>query len=248
MAKTKTIFNWSGGKDSSLCLHRVLRSGKYEIACLLTTINEGHQRISMHGVRVELLQRQAESMQLPLTQMAMPPSPSMRSYDNRMAATLKDLKSNGATACIFGDIFLEDLRRYREERLAEAGLRGIFPLWMIPTQDLVREFIGLGFKAMVVCVNDRFLDKSFAGRIIDHDFLKDLPSGVDPCGEYGEFHSFVYDGPIFKEPVRIRTGEIVHRKYEPPQENEEDASYDCAAASDDALSDTGFWYCDLLPA
>lgn len=245
---TKAIFNWSGGKDSSLCLYKILRNRDYEIRWLLTTVNAEYQRISMHGVRVELLERQAASLDLPLIKVEMPRALSMRTYDVTMSGVLNALSAQGAEASIFGDIFLEDLRRYREERLAEVDLRGVFPLWRISTDLLAREFIDLGFKAIVVCVNDRHLDRSFVGREIDADFLNDLPEGVDPCGEYGEFHSFVVDGPIFNRPIDVTTGEVVHRKYELPAAEDDDSSYDCDRDSRDSHSDSGFWYCDLLPA
>jgi len=238
----KIIFNWSGGKDSALCLHKILQTRQYDVMCLLTSISEKYQRISMHGVRVDLLDAQADSIGIPLIKMQIPEMPTMENYENVMRTTLIDLKSNGATACIFGDIFLEDLRTYRETKLTELNLKGLFPLWKIPTDKLVREFLDLGFKTIITCVNEKYLDKSFAGRIIDNDFLNDLPDNVDPCGENGEFHTFVFDGPIFKEPIPFDKGEIVYRKYSSPTQN--DNSTDKKIA--DNPFDNGFWYCDLL--
>jgi uncharacterized protein (TIGR00290 family) len=210
--------------------------------CLLTSINEEYQRISMHGVRVDLLNAQAQSIGLPLIKLQMPEMPSMETYENLMLETLSGLKARGATGCIFGDIFLEDLRTYREAKLAEINLKGIFPLWKIPTAKLVREFIDLGFKTIVTCVNESYLDKSFAGRIIDSAFLNDLPANVDPCGENGEFHTFVFDGPIFKEAIPFVKGETVYRKYSSPKQDDNSTGKKNA----DNPFDNGFWYCDLL--
>jgi uncharacterized protein (TIGR00290 family) len=243
---TKAIFNWSGGKDSALSLRKVLQMKQYEIICLLTSVNEQHQRISMHGVRVELLHKQAESIGLPLLKIQIPEMPTMEDYDNIMAETLKGLKSKGVEVSVFGDIFLEDLRAYREVKLAEVNLKGVFPLWKIPTKELIREFLDLGFKTITTCVNDKYLDKSFAGRIIDEDFLKDLPENVDPCGENGEFHTFVFDGPIFAKPIPFVKGEIVYKKYT-PSKKEDNSSYDCKTDKEETPFDNGFWYCDLLP-
>jgi uncharacterized protein (TIGR00290 family) len=164
-----------------------------------------------------------------------------------MTATLTDLKSKGAIASIFGDIFLEDLRTYRESKLSELNLNGIFPLWKAPTDKLIREFIELGFKTITTCVNEKYLDKSFVGRVIDENFLNDLPKNVDPCGENGEFHTFVFDGPIFKQPILFDKGEIVYRKYEPTK-RENNSTYDCNNEEDKKENpfDSGFWYCDLL--
>ena len=237
---SKAVFNWSGGKDSSMCLHRTLSLGEYEISHLLTSVNEHYQRISMHGVRVELLRRQAASIGIPLVEMLTPETPDMPTYEAIVRETLTRLKAEGVEACIFGDIFLEDLRQYREDKLAEMDLRAVFPIWKIPTDQLVREFIGAGFKAVIVCTNDKYLDQSFAGREIDDAFLGDLPGNVDPCGENGEYHSFVYDGPIFREPVAFSLGEVIHRAYAPAPQ-----SGDGGAAP---TVDNGFWYCDLVPA
>lgn len=231
----RAIFNWSGGKDSSLCLYHVLQQQEYNIMCLLTNVSEHHQRISMHGVRVPLLHQQASSIGIPLIKMQMPDMPTMNAYNTAMFSVLTDLKLEGAEAAIYGDIFLEDLRKYREDKLNEVKLTGVFPLWKKTTIHLMHEFIDLGFKAVVVCVNEKNLDKSFAGRIIDHDFVKDLPRDVDPCGENGEFHTFVFDGPIFNSRIAFAKGEVVYRKYDSPDQNENN------------VFNTGFWFCDLLP-
>ena len=242
--KKKAIFNWSSGKDSALALYKVLQNSEFEITCLLTSVNQQFQRISMHGVRVELLKQQARSLGLPLEIMQIPEMPTMEAYENVMNETLTKLKNQGVTHSIFGDILLEDLRKYREEQLAKIGFEAVFPLWQTPTADLIQEFISLGFKTIVVCVNERFLDKSFVGRVIDQDFINDLPENVDVCGENGEFHTFTFDGPIFSKPIDFEIGEIVYRKYEKPKQ-EESSETACDTSSSDVF-DFGFWYCDLI--
>jgi uncharacterized protein (TIGR00290 family) len=242
--KKKALFNWSSGKDSALALYKTLQNSEFDITCLLTSVNQQFQRISMHGVRVELLEEQAQSIGLPLEIMQIPEMPTMEVYEKVMRETLTKLKEQDVTHSIFGDIFLEDLRKYREDKLAEIGFEGIFPLWKIPTQDLIQEFISLGFKTIVVCINERFLDKSFVGRIIDQDFINDLPENVDVCGENGEFHTFTFDGPIFSKPIDFEIGEIVYRKYEKPKE-EDSSNTACDTSATDAF-DYGFWYCDLI--
>ncbi|MEX6691151.1 diphthine--ammonia ligase [Danxiaibacter flavus] len=231
-----TYMNWSGGKDSSLCLYKAMQSRQYDFRYLLTSVNSTHDRISMHGVRRSLLEKQAESIGIPLQTIELPENPSMQSYEETMMKKVLNLKEAGCTHAMFGDIFLEDLRVYREQQLAKAGLSCIFPLWKQDTTVLLKEFIGLGFKAVIVCINEQYLSKEFCGRIIDEGFLNDLPSNVDPCGENGEFHSFVYDGPIFKKPIDFEKGEIVYRTYDAPSTagvNEEKTSY-------------GFYFCDLI--
>ncbi|PZX59177.1 uncharacterized protein (TIGR00290 family) [Algoriphagus ratkowskyi] len=241
----KALMNWSGGKDSALTLYKLQQSQDYEIACLLTSISEKFQRISMHGVRVDLLELQAESIGIPLVKMEIPDMPSMEVYEEAMRTTLVNLKKEGITTSIFGDIFLEDLRSYRESKLAELELEAVFPLWKQPTDRLIREFLDLGFKTITTCVNEKFLDKSFVGRVIDKDFLKDLPANVDPFGENGEFHTFVFDGPIFSNPVKFELGEIVLRKYEAPKTL--DDADQCFSDKKEDPSAYGFWYCDLIP-
>lgn len=242
----KVIFNWSGGKDSSLCLYRLLQSSQYEVLCLLTSISQVYQRISMHGVRVDLLEAQVASIGLPLVKIEIPEMATMEAYERAMTSILTDLKAQGATASVFGDIFLEDLRQYREDKLAQMQLKGIFPLWKIPTATLLQDFLDLGFKTIITCVNEKYLDKSFAGRIIDVDFLNDLPPNVDPCGENGEFHTFVFDGPIFKQPILFDKGEIVYRKYTSSKQDTEGT--DCQDDKNPTPDpyEYGFWYCDLI--
>ena len=240
----KALFNWSSGKDSALALYKILQNKDFKIECLLTSVNKQYQRISMHGIRLELLQNQAESIGIPLKILEVPEMPTMEVYEQVMTKTLTELKQNGICNSIFGDIFLEDLREYRENQLAKIGLNGVFPIWKIPTQDLIQEFISLGFKTIVVCVNEKYLDKSFVGRVIDQDFINDLPENVDVCGENGEYHTFVFDGPIFSKPIDFEIGEIVYRKYEKPEK--EDSSNKACDTNDETAFDFGFWYCDLI--
>lgn len=240
----KALFNWSSGKDSALALYKILQNPEFEINCLLTSVNQQYQRISMHGVRVELLEQQAQSIGIPLEIMQIPEMPTMEVYENVMQQTLEKLKQRGITNSVFGDIFLEDLRKYREDKLASMGFEGIFPIWKIPTKELIQEFIALGFKTIVVCVNERYLDKSFVGRVIDQQFIDDLPDNVDVCGENGEFHTFSFDGPIFESPINFEIGEIVYRKYEKPKQ---DSSNTACDTNDSTAYDYGFWYCDLIP-
>ncbi len=239
----KAIFNWSTGKDSALALHKVLQSGEYDVAWLLTTVNVRYDRVSMHGVRTELLEAQAASLGIPLVQVRLPDTPTMDAYERAMRETFGQLRDEGATVSIFGDIFLEDLRVYREQQLIKSGLQAVFPLWQIPTGILAREVIDLGYTAITTCVTAQYLDRSFVGRVFDDAFLKDLPAGVDPCGENGEFHTFTCDGPIFQRPVRVSMGDVVHRRYEQPSVHADANSGDRATPGA-----AGFWYCDLLRA
>jgi uncharacterized protein (TIGR00290 family) len=234
--KQKAFFNWSGGKDSALCLYKTLQSDQYNIECLLTNVNAAHNRISMHGVRRSLLETQAASIKIPLQIIELTEQPTMSEYEESMMNKLNELKSAGCTKAIFGDIFLEDLKLYREEKLKQVNIECVFPLWKSDTTELIKEFIALGFKAIIVCVNENYLDKSFCGRLIDESFMHDLPADVDVCGENGEFHSFVFDGPIFKQPIKFCKGEMVYKKYEAPKNNNADQSHQY-----------GFYFCDLLP-
>lgn len=238
----KALFNWSGGKDSTLALYHLLQNDAYDTVQLLTTASETGGRVSMHGVRTELVEQQAQALGLPLHWLRLPEPVPMPVYERMMEATLTDFRAQQYHYCVFGDIFLEDLKAFREKNLAKTGMQGVFPLWKRDSRRLVEEFIELGFKAVVVCVNARHLDASFAGRPLDYDFLRDLPPGVDPCGEHGEYHSFVYDGPLFREPVRFAPGEKVFRTYAPTPKDD-----DNCFATHPAPFDTGFWYLDLLP-
>ncbi|SHL51317.1 Dph6-related ATP pyrophosphatase [Chryseobacterium polytrichastri] len=233
--KPKAIFNWSSGKDSALALYKILKEDRFEVTSLLTSVNEEFQRISMHGVHIDLLQHQASSLGIPLVTMQIPKEPSMEQYREIMISTMDVIKSQGNTHSIFGDIFLEDLRKYREEQLHAIGMEAVFPLWKQNTLDLIHEFLALGFKTIVTCVNETYLDKSFAGRVIDQDFINDLPENVDPCGENGEFHTFTFDGPIFKQPISFEIGETVKKTYPKPKSDENDIEEEYV-----------FWFCDLI--
>lgn len=219
----KVLFTWSGGKDSAMALYELQMTQGYEVATLLTTVTEGYDRISMHGARRVLLEQQAESLRLPLEKLYISRNSSNEEYEAKMEERLIHYRSQGVFSVVFGDIFLEELRKYREENLAKIGMKGIFPLWKRDTTELAHTFIDLGFKAVITCVDSNVLDKKFAGRVFDERFLSELPATVDPCGENGEFHSFVYDGPIFRERIPHRKGEVV-------------------------LRDNRFFYCDLLPS
>lgn len=234
-------FNWSGGKDSAFALYKLLQDGQYDIRTLVTTVNAEHERISMHGVRRSLLEQQAKAIGFPVREILLPNAPDMASYEAAMQKGIQPLIDSGIRHAVFGDIFLEDLRRYREEKLAAAGVQAVFPLWGQPTRALAEAFIDLGFKTIVVCVQADKLDASFTGRVIDRQFLDDLPGNVDPCGENGEFHTFVFDGPVFREPVRFRTGERVFRTYA----RQEDEDNDVCGTSSDRLPAMGFHYIDL---
>ena len=239
----KVVFCWSGGKDSALALHRLRQDSRYEVVSLLTTCNEHFQRVSMHGVRLELLDLQARALGLPLEKVFVSQRSSNEEYQQRMGSALRTLQARGVAACAFGDIFLEDLKAWREANLAQVGLRGLFPIWKVDTKELLRDFLALGFGSVTCCVNDAWLGEADVGRVLDADFLRSLPAGVDPCGENGEYHSFAFQGPIFREPVRYRLGEKVYRPLEQPLPGSADP---CATAP--VRTTKGFWFCDLLPA
>ncbi|HMI04728.1 MAG TPA: diphthine--ammonia ligase [Pedobacter sp.] len=226
--KNKCLFNWSGGKDSTLALHYALQDPSLRIDYLLTTVNDAFDRVSMHGVRSSLLIRQAESIGIDLYQVRLPEMPGMDTYEQAMQHHLGQLKSKGITHSLFGDIFLEDLKLYRENKLAEIGMTALFPLWKRDTTELLREFISLGYKTVVVCAKKGLED--FCGRVIDERFIDELPEGIDPCGENGEFHTFAFEGPIFKRPIPFELGEKVFKTYETAE-----------------IKDAGYWYIDLLP-
>ena len=208
----KTIVSWSSGKDSAWMVH-VLRQRGVDVAALLTTVNTDAQRVAMHAVRVGLLQAQADALGLPLWKVPIPSPCPNEIYERAMAAAVARAVAEGFTHVAFADLFLADIRRYREEKLAGSGLTPVFPLFDDPgaTPALARRMIAGGLRARVTCVDPRQLDRSFAGREFDARFLADLPPSVDPCGERGEFHTFAYDGPMFAHPVEIETGVTVDR-------------------------------------
>ncbi len=239
MMKKNCIFNWSGGKDSSLALFYALKDPEIEIKYLVTTVNDALNRVSMHGIRESLLVKQAESIGIPLYQIRLPEMPGMAEYEKAMNLHLNKLKTEGITHSIFGDIFLEDLKVYRENKLAEVGMQAIFPLWRRDTTELIDEFLSLGFKTILVCTQERL--ENFCGKIIDNDFVNEIPNGVDVCGENGEFHTFCFAGPIFKKEINFTIGEKVYKEYATPKTND-----DVCQPATDAPVNSGFWYIDLL--
>jgi len=217
----KVLLAWSGGKDSAMALYEIRKNQRYEILALITTVTEEYDRISMHGVRRILLERQAESLGLPLQEIFISKNESSEEYGSKMREVLAKFYQAGVSSVVFGDTLLEDVREYREDNLSKIGMKGLFPLWKRDTSNLVKTSINLGFKAVVTCVDSKVLDKRFVGRLIDKRFLAELPPTVDPCGENGEYHSFVFDGPIFNERILYILGEVVLRD--------------------------SFYFCDLIP-
>lgn len=218
--KPKTYFNWSSGKDSALALHYLLEQGHYEIDRLLTTVNAHYNRVSMHGLPRKVLEAQAAAVGIPLDILEVPEKPSMEQYNELMRTTVTQLRSEGYTHTGFGDIFLEDLKQYREEMLNPYGLTTLFPLWKKDTKQLMEEFLGLGFRAVIICINNSKLDASFLGQELSQELLNKFPSDVDPCGENGEYHTFCFDGPIFKAPIPFNIGEKVFKTYDNPSDPE----------------------------
>ena len=211
MDKNQLVLSWSGGKDSSLALHRLLNENKYEVRYLLTTVTRDFDRISMHGVRKELLLEQARRASVEPDIAYISKGANNKEYESVMKEKIGKYLDEGIKTIAFGDLFLEDIRKYREDRMAGTGMTCIFPLWKENTLDLARYFIKSGFRAIVCTVDPRKLGGEFAGREFDEDFISSLPQGVDPCGENGEFHTFVYDGPIFSAPIPVKKGETVLR-------------------------------------
>jgi len=205
------LLSWSGGKDSSLALREISASRRYEVEALVTTLTEQFDRISMHGVRRSLLQAQASSLGLPLEEVWIPRDASNQLYDERMKAVLVKYLERGVKEVAFGDLFLRDVRAYREDKLAQIGMKGAFPLWGKDTRELAKDFIESGFRAAVCCVDPRKLSGDYCGREYDAAFLRSIPDSVDPCGENGEFHTFVYAGPIFTKEIPIARGQTVLR-------------------------------------
>lgn len=211
MTPRKTLLSWSSGKDSTWTLHLLRRDPDIEVVGLVTTVNEVHDRVAMHAVRVELLRRQAAAVGVPLRLVPIPHPCSNEQYEAAMGALIEEALREGIDTMAFGDLFLEDIRAYRESRLDGTGMTPIFPIWGLPTDELARDMVAAGLRARVTCVDPKQMPREFAGRVFDGDFLNDLPDSVDPCGERGEFHSFAFDGPVFAEPVGVALGEIVER-------------------------------------
>lgn len=211
IAKPKAWLSWSSGKDSAWALHVIRQRGDVEITALLTTINCTHNRVAMHAVRESLLDAQAAAAGLPLVKVEIPSPCPNEIYDRAMAEAMAQAGAQGVTHMIFGDLFLEDIRKYREENLAKCGIVPVFPLWGRDTRILAQEMLAGGLRAYLTCVDPKKLDASFAGRSFDEKLLADCPPGVDPCGENGEFHTCVVAGPMFASPIPVDVGEIVHR-------------------------------------
>ncbi|MDV3748643.1 ATP-binding protein [Elizabethkingia anophelis] len=226
--KEKVLMNWSGGKDSAMALYNILNNKNYKVEGLLTSVNAANQRISMHGVSGEMLVKQAESIGLPLTKINLPEASDMTAYENIMEQTLSSFTEQGIETSVFGDIFLEDLRKYREQQLEKIGWKAVFPLWKKDTRNLVYEFLELGFRTRICCINKQYLDSDFLGCDLDEYLIDKLPENVDPCGENGEFHTFVYAGPVFQNNLRIKNGERVEKSY-----NHDGKAY-------------GYEFCDIL--
>jgi uncharacterized protein (TIGR00290 family) len=209
--RPKALLSWSSGKDSAWALYVIRQQKDVEITALVTTINERYERVAMHAVRLSLLEKQADAVGLPLWEVAILDPCKNEDYEATINQLLAKAKVEGISHFAFGDLFLEDIRAYREKQLAGSGIQPLFPLWKIPTDQLANEMVQAGLRAYITCVDPSQLNGSFAGRIFDESFLKDLPPGVDPCGERGEFHSFAFQGPMFDHPVVVSLGEIVER-------------------------------------
>jgi len=220
--KKNVLISWSGGKDSSLALYEIQKSRDYEITALITTVTSDYDRVSMHGLRTNLLDEQVNSLDIPLEKVFISNKASNEEYESSLNKVLLNYKESGIRDVVFGDLFLEEIKKYREDLLGKIGMECVFPIWKRDTVKLAKRFIELGFKAITVCVDSNVLGEEFAGREFDEQLLDDLPLGIDPCGENGEFHTFVYDGPIFKNRIDHQLGEIV-------------------------LRDERFYYCDILP-
>jgi len=234
----KAIFCWSGGKDSAYCLHKVLTQNLFDVKYLLTTVNDEFKRISMHGIREELLDLQAASIGIPLVKVRVREGTN-EEYERLMEAALFRFRSEGITEVIFGDIFLEDLRTYRENNLAKAGMKAHFPLWKMNTASLIRDFIRHQFKTVICCTNGGYLGPEWLGREIDPSFLEQLPASVDPCGENGEFHTFCFGGPLFTRKINFTPAEKVFRPLE--------LKTDPSAPPPTNPVPPGFWFLDLVP-
>lgn len=235
MSGIKTVLNWSSGKDAALAYHLLQQGREYDVQMLLTTINDEHDRIVMHGVREELLDAQANAMGIASRKIHLPSAPDDTTYKNAMRDNLTELREQGITTAAYGDIFLEDLKTYREEQLQSVGFEAVFPLWKRDTRELISVLEATDIQAMIVCVNEKFLGKEFLGRTVDTELLNNLPDGVDPCGENGEFHTYVYNAPYFKAPIAVVPGEIVYKNYTPAKDDKDNWN-------------TGFWFLDLLHA
>jgi uncharacterized protein (TIGR00290 family) len=239
MSKERIILSWSGGKDSAYTLYQLQQSERYEVAYLLSTFNGTLRRLSMHGVQESLIEAQAAAIGLPLLKVYVYES-SNDEYEQQMGAMLLRAYDEGIRTVAFGDIFLQDLRAYREDKMRQVGMDCIFPLWQRDTYQLVHDFIGQGFVTVTCCINDGYLDASWVGRVIDKAFVANLPTNVDPCGENGEFHSFCMAGPIYRQPISITVGEHTYKALPPITTPHPTPIVD--------VGTKGFWYCELTLA
>jgi uncharacterized protein (TIGR00290 family) len=219
--RSPILLSWSGGKDSSLALYKIQKTANYQIVSLITTVTDEYDRVSMHGLRIELLEGQAESLNIPLQKVFISKNAGNDEYEAKFNEELIRFKESGIKYVVFGDLYLEDIKKYREALIEKIDMQCLFPLWKRDTTKLALEFIESGFKAITVCVDSNVLGKEFVGRQFNEQFLNDLPDGIDPCGENGEFHTFAYDGPIFKKPIDHGLGDVV-------------------------LRDQSFYYCDIF--
>jgi uncharacterized protein (TIGR00290 family) len=238
MNKPKATVSWSGGKDCAFSLFKILQLASYEIVSLHTTINSETRRVGLHGVREELIQAQADALGLPLDKLYLPASQSNEAYENVMTEYYRQCKSDGIDFVLFGDIFLEDLKQYRQYLLAQSGLQVLYPLWNLSTDQIIRDFLDADFKTLICSANGLFFDATHVGRTIDINFVERLPPNVDACGENGEFHTFVYDGPIFTKPVNLLIGEVVEKEY----------SFEKLVDGKTERATSKFWFIDLLSA
>jgi len=227
----KTFFNWSSGKDSALALYHLQQQGEYTVDRLLTTVNSHYDRVSMHGLPRPVLEAQTAAIDIPLDVVEVPEKPSMETYNELMTQKMQQMVSDGYSHAAFGDIFLEDLKVYREKMLATQGIQAVFPIWKRDTRELYMEFLEKGFRTVIVCINNDLMDESFLGTELSLDLLEQFPKNVDPCGENGEFHTFCFDGPIFNHPISFDIGEKVFRTYDNPS---------------DTSKPIQFGFCDIL--
>jgi uncharacterized protein (TIGR00290 family) len=235
-SKKKVTISWSGGKDSAFALYKILLAQEYEVVSLHTVVNKENKRVGLHGIHETMIEAQVESLGIKLVKLYLPGSDDHEAYQSLMHTFYDQCRNENITGIVFGDIFLEDLKAFREKMLQRSGLNGIFPLWKMNSLSMINDFLNAGFKTMICSANAELFDSDQLGRTIDHKFIERLPSTVDPCGENGEFHTFVYDGPIFKNPVLCKKGEVVKKEYRYKIKEHDGATIDKI---------TQFWFQDL---
>jgi uncharacterized protein (TIGR00290 family) len=237
--KKKVTVSWSGGKDSAFALYKILQTGEYDVVALHTIINEQTRRVGMHGIREELMDQQANALGLPLTKLYLETSESHNAYNSLLKNYYQRCADDKIEGIVFGDIFLEDLKQFRESLLASSGLKGIYPLWKMDTKELIHDFLQSGFRTVICAANSALFSEQQLGETISQKFIEQLPTGVDPCGENGEFHTLVYGGPLFKRPLTFKRGEVVKKSYSFKKIDEKGRS---------ETVESSFWFQDLLPA